>query len=411
MNIFGIHIPFTQIDNASKTLPKEVDTRSHIAPIQAQIYRISQDIGKWRTALTAAENVNNPQRYWLYQTYNDVILDAHTTACIQQRKNLTLSRNFVVLNKDKSENEQLSEMLESQWFRDFLDLSLDSMFWGYSLIQFDSLVNDNFNEVNLVPRQFVKPEFSIVTKNWGDTVGINYKEAPYNEFCIGVGKPRDLGLLNKVAPLVIWKKNALSAWAQHQEIFGSPIRIGKTSSRDKKTTDNMDNMLKNMGVAAWGRFDTSDIIELIESNKADAYMVFDMMIERCNSEIAKLILGQTGTTAEKSFVGSAEVHERILKQYGENDEHFIENVLNYQLIPMLEGLGIKFNGAKIETEEDDELGLVERSKIDLELLKYYEIDPEYIEKTYGTPVVKKVVPVDNGIQSVKNKLEEFYNNV
>lgn len=209
MNIFGIHIPFTQIDNASKTLPKEVDTRSHIAPIQAQIYRISQDIGKWRTALTAAENVNNPQRYWLYQTYNDVILDAHTTACIQQRKNLTLSRNFVVLNKDKSENEQLSEMLESQWFRDFLDLSLDSMFWGYSLIQFDSLVNDNFNEVNLVPRQFVKPEFSIVTKNWGDTVGINYKEAPYNEFCIGVGKPRDLGLINKVAPLVIWKKKRI----------------------------------------------------------------------------------------------------------------------------------------------------------------------------------------------------------
>jgi len=41
-------------------------------------------------------------------------------------------------------------------------------------------------------------------------------------------------------------------------------------------------------------------------------------------------------------------------------------------------------------------------------LKYYEIDPEYIEKTYGTPVVKKVVPVDNGVQSVKNKLEEFY---
>lgn len=408
MNIFGIHIPFTQIDNASKALPKEVDTRSHIAPIQTQIYRISQNIGKWRTALTAAENVTNPQRYWLLQTYNDVVLDAHTSACIQQRKNLTLSRNFCVINKDKSENEQLTEMLESQWFRDFLDLSLDSMFWGYSLIQFDSLVNDNFNEVNLVPRQFVKPEFNIVTKNWGDTVGINYKEAPYNEFCIGVGKQRDLGLLNKVAPLVIWKKNALSAWAQHQEIFGSPIRIGKTSSRDKKTTDNMDNMLKNMGVAAWGRFDTSDIIELIESNKSDAYMVFDMMIERCNSEIAKLILGQTGTTAEKSFVGSAEVHERILQQYGENDEHFIENVLNYQLIPMLEGLGIKFNGAKIETEEDDELGLVERSKIDLELLKYYEIDPEYIEKTYGTPVIKKVVPVDNGIVDVKNKLEQFY---
>jgi len=408
MNLFGIHIPFTSIENVSKVLPKEVDTREHISKIQAQIYRISQDIGKWRQALMAAENAINPQRYLLLQVYNDVVLDAHASACMQQRKNLTLSRNFCVINKDKSENEQLSELLEKQWFRDFVDLSLDSMFWGYSLIQFDSLLNDSFNEVNLVPRQFVKPELGIVVKNWVDNVGIAYKDAPYNEFCIGVGKSKDLGLLNKVAPLVIWKKNAMSAWAQYQEIFGSPIRIGKTSSRDKRTTDNMDNMLKNMGVAAWGRFDTSDVIELIESNSSDAYMVFDTMIERCNSEISKLILGQTGTTAEKSFVGSAEVHERILQQYGENDEHFIENVLNYQLIPMLEGLGIKFNGAKIETVEDDELSLVEKSKIDLELLKYYDIPADYIEKTYGTPVEAKAIASDNSIAKVKNKLEEFY---
>ena len=30
MNIFGIHIPFTQIDNASKTLPKELKPRKSI---------------------------------------------------------------------------------------------------------------------------------------------------------------------------------------------------------------------------------------------------------------------------------------------------------------------------------------------------------------------------------------------
>lgn len=408
MNIFGKHIPFTKIENASKKLEANTDVRTHIAPIQAQIYRISQDIGKWRSALMMAENIYNPNRYNLLQTYNDVILDGHVTACIQQRKNLTLCRNYKVVDKAGNENEQLSEMLESKWFRDFLDLSLDSIFWGYSLIQFDSLLNDNFKDVNLVPRQFVKPEFSIVVKNWGDMVGINYTEAPYNEFCIGVGNNKDLGLLNKIAPLAIWKKNAIGAWAQHQEIFGSPIRIGKTSSRDKTTTDRMDAMLANMGVASWGRFDSSDIIELIESNKSDAYMVFDMLIERCNSDIAKLVLGQTGTTDSKSFVGSAEVHERILKQYGENDEHLIENILNYQLIPMLEGLGIKFNGCKIESVEDDELTLVERSKIDIELLKSYDIPEDYILKVYGTPVVKKVMPIDNGIKAVQNKLNEYY---
>jgi len=266
MKILGYTVPFTGVSNVSKPLPDEANVRRNIQKPQQQVYRVRQDILKWRNAITAAESIQNPQRYYLYQVYNDVVLDAHLTACIQQRKNLTLSTSFCVVDKNGKEDEKKTELIETKWFRDFLDLSLDSIFYGHSLIQFDSLVNDNFNEVNLVPRQFVKPEFSIVTKNWGDTVGINYKEAPFNEFCIGVGKPRDLGLLNKVAPLVIWKKNALSAWAQHQEIFGSPIRIGKTSSRDKKTTDNMDNMLKNMGVAAWGRFDTSDIIELIESN-------------------------------------------------------------------------------------------------------------------------------------------------
>ena len=45
-----------------------------------------------------------------------------------------------------------------------------------------------------------------------------------------------------------------------------------------------------------------------------------------NPDVA--ILGQTGTTAEKAFVGSAEVHERILQSYGENDEHFIERVID-----------------------------------------------------------------------------------
>lgn len=408
MKILGIQIPFTQIENASKELLPQNNTLNSIEKITSQIYRISQDIGKWRLALQNAENVNYPNRYDLIRTYNDVVLDAHTTACIQQRKNLTLCRNFCVVNKDGSENEELTEMLEAEWFRDFLDYALDSLFWGYSLVQFDSLIDNYFKEVHLVPRQFVKPEFSLVVKHWGDITGINYTEQPYSDFCIGVGKRRDLGLLNKVAPLVIWKKNALGAWAQYQEIFGSPIRIGKTSKRDKTTTDNMDNMLKNMGVAAWGRFDTDDIIELIESSNSDAFNVFDMLIERCNSEISKLILGQTGTTAEKAFVGSAEVHERILQSYGENDEHFIENVLNNQLIPMLENLGIKFNGAKIETEEDDELGLIERSKIDLELLKYYNIPADYIEKTYGTPVEMKT-SIDTGVTTIQNKLKDFYN--
>jgi phage gp29-like protein len=84
----------------------------------------------------------------------------------------------------------------------------------------------------------------------------------------------DLGIFMKAAPLVLWKKNAMGAWAEFIEKFGSPIRIGKTDSTDQQSVDNMEGMLRNMGVAAWGLFKTDDIIELVESSHTDAYEVF-----------------------------------------------------------------------------------------------------------------------------------------
>lgn len=401
MKIFGFNIT-----NAVKVASQPIMEK--IAKFHSQIYRVRQDIGKLKSAITIAENVQNPNRYLLLQTYNDVVLDNHLSACIMQRKNLTLCRGFKVVDKAGNDNEDLTALLKSKWFRQFLNHSLDSIFWGYSLIQFNELEAFNFKSVKLVPRQYVKPEFSVVVDNWGAMEGVNYKESPYKEWCIGVGENDDLGLLMKLSFLAIWKKNAIGAWAEYQEIFGSPMRIGKTGKRDKETRQNMEAMLQNMGTAAWGLFDIDDTIELISTGQSDSFQVFDQLITRCNSEMAKLILGQTATTDEKSFVGSAEVQERILNQVGENDEYFICSVLNDQLLPMLIDLGFGFKGYKIIAIEDDELTLQDRSKIDLELLKYYDIPADYIEKLYGTPVEKKAVPIDNGIVSVQNSLSEYY---
>ena len=212
----------------------------------------------------------------------------------------------------------------------------------------------------------------------------------------------------KAAPLVIWKKNALGAWSEFVEIFGSPIRIGKTDTRDEETRANMENMLKNMGVAAYGVFDTDDLIELIESNRSDAYQVFDMMIQRCNSEISKLILGQTATMDEKSFVGSAEVQERVLNKVAYNDEFFIEGVLNYQLVPMMTRLGLFPEGVKIEVKAEDDLSLIEQSKIDIELIKTgkFTFTPEYLDKKYGSEVIVVNDPTD--VANIQNRLDNLY---
>jgi hypothetical protein len=278
------------------------------------------------------------------------------------------------------------------------------------LVQFGKLEDLSFQTIDLVPRQYVKQEFDIVVETPGAITGTNYLDAKFKNWVIGIGDKYDLGLLMKCAPLVLWKKGAMTAWSEYCEVFGTPIRIGKTNVRDEVTRSNMENFLKNMGVSAYGVFDTDDLIELVESNRSDAFGVYNEMISRCNSEISKLVLGQTGTTDEKAHVGSSQVHERVMQMYGEADEMWLSGVFRYQLVPLLNAQGFGFEGLAIETEEDDKFTYDEKAKIDLELLKYYDIDPLYIEQEYGTPVKAKVVPVDTkgSVSSVKNKLDELY---
>jgi hypothetical protein len=402
----GFFDRFKKIQDVSVNMPKTADIRRNIT-VPTQLYRGATDIAIYKLAVTAAESLLSPQRRQIYTIYKNIELDAHLTAAVNQRKNLTLCKDFDVLLNGE-EIEDLEKIIKQKWFRDFIDYSLDSLFYGHSLIQFDSVVNDAFKAVELVPREYVKPEFHIVTNTYADLSGTDYLEAPYNNWCIGVGKPKDLGLYLKAAPLVIWKKNALGAWSEFVEIFGSPIRIGKTNVRDEQTRANMESYLRNMAVASYGVFDTDDLIELVESNRSDAFQVFDMMIQRCNSEISKLILGQTGTLDEKAYVGSAEVQERVLKNVAYNDEFFIEGVLNYQLVPMMTRLGIFPEGVKITVKAEDDLSLIEQSKIDIELIKTgkFTFTPDYLEEKYGSEVVPVNDPTD--VVNVKNRLDNLY---
>lgn len=406
MKILGLQIPFTKVQDISVNMPKNSDIRKRItAP--TQLYRSRQDIGTWRSAVQAAESIINPQRYQLLKVYKDIVLDAHLTAAVNQRKNLTLSKDFDIIINDE-ESEDLEYIIKQKWFRDFIDYSLDSIFYGYSLIQFDSVIDNAFKCVDLVPREYVKPELHIVTNNYSAITGTDYLELPYSNWCIGVGKSKDLGLYMKAAPLVIWKKNAIGAWSEFCEVFGVPIRIGKTNVRDEETRANMENFLKGLGVSSYGVFDTDDLIEIVESGRSDAYQVFDMMIARCNSEISKLILGQTGTMDEKSYVGSAEVQERVLQNVAYNDEFFIEGVLNYQLVPMMVKLGILPEGAKIKVKAEEDLSLIEQSKIDIELIKTgkFTFTPEYLDEKYGS----EVIPVNDptSVENIKNRLDNLY---
>ena len=110
----------------------------------------------WRNAWQYAINVDYPNRVPLYDVYGDVEVDMHLTGCVGQRKGYVLNKSFRIVDKKGVENPDLTAVFESSWFKTFMDLALDSIYWGHSLIQLgDIIVVDGvpvFSNVLLVPR-------------------------------------------------------------------------------------------------------------------------------------------------------------------------------------------------------------------------------------------------------------------
>lgn len=383
------NIARVDILNITKTIPE----KSSIVrtTYTQQLYRITQSIDKWRLGLIHAESVINPKRYELIRTYNDIVLDNHLSALMQSRKNKILSKNWGFYNKESQKIANLDKMVDSEWFVKTLDMALDSLFYGYSLIQFGDIVNDSFNDVELVRREYVSPELGLVLSMPTTLDGKSYNDKPYSDWCLFVGQKYDFGLLVKAAPLVIYKKFIMGNWAEFAEVFGMPYKEAHTNVRDPELMANMVKALSQTGSNAYGIFDTDDTIKFIQTSTSDSFQVYNQFIERMNSELSKLIIGQTGTTDMGKNRGSDDVHQNVADEYGKRDEWFLRSFVNGKFIPFLKNLGFSIpDDAVFQTEKESGMNLAELGKLAIELLKVGDIEEGYIEETFGIPFTKKI---------------------
>jgi phage gp29-like protein len=362
-----------------------------------------KDVSMWRSAWQLALNPENPQRRRLYEVYTDVDVDAHLTGAVGQRKGMVAQKAFRLVDKAKKENREATELLEAEWFKDFVSLALDSRYWGHSLIQFGDMVSvmgkPRFVNVELVPRAHVMPEYGVIVREVGDEPkkGFSYREGTIAQWCIEAGKSRDLGLLLKCAPQLISKKHMCAFWDSFGELFGMPIRIGKTISRDNKEISKIEKMLGGMGAAAWGLFPEGTEIEIKESARGDAFNVYDKRIERANSEVSKCILNQTMTIDSGSSLSQSQVHLEVFRNVVEADADFIRDLVNNRLLPFLEMHGFPVGGYLFEWDDSIEYTPDQMQKIEKMLLDGgYEIDAQYFTDKYNIPILGKAEPKPTG---------------
>lgn len=379
------------IQNITRKQPKKSKVGSSIQ--HQQVFRARQDIQKWRLAIDLAEQIENPNRIELIRIYNDIILDAHLTSVIQTRKINILSKSHNIKDSNGGVDEKTTEIFQSSWFRKFTDLAMDSLFWGTTLIEFGDIVNDLLFDVDRIPYENINPEKKEVKKTiYDSSQGTKYNIPPYVNWNIEILEQEKFGLLNKCAPYIIWKKSAIGAWSIRSDIFGMPLRVGKTDTRDEESRGKMIEMMENMDRATWGVFDNDDSVEFIETSGTAGHDIYKDLCDKANSEISKLILGQTGTTDEKSFVGSSEVHERVSHEYTKADMQWFTFLVNDKLIPKLIKLGMLPENIVFGFDTKEVLSTMDQFEIDKELLKFYDIPEEDILQRYNTTVIKKTQP-------------------
>ncbi len=426
--------------------PSASNIERYLAPLRLE--RIKQDPFTWKQALEEAE-IPMPllsYRVKMIQMYNDVMLDGHTFACMEKRKERILLKDYHIVDEKGNEDEEATKLVNQPWYKNIISYALDASGYGFTLLQIGDIVNGVPSKIKLLRRQNVSPDrLNIATVPYSPG-GIQFMDEdakdefgePYKDWTIWIPTPSDFGIsecgygfLYKVALYQILLRNNLGDNATYNELFGQPLRVGKTDKKDKTSRENMRRELESMGSAAYAVLDPEDKIEFITGNTgaAAANGPYDNLEQRLEKKISKIILGHADaldSTAGK--LGSSGQDDdgagKAINDKEKRDMDFIDTVLNEIVNPKLMNLGVKIPvGKRLVFKNDLEKQSAANKKTAsntafMTLVKTakeagLEVDPIFVEEMTGIPVTKVVEPTPminnpNVSKEQKAKLESLY---
>ncbi len=351
----------------------------------------AQKLKEWKAAVMLATDPENPDRSALDAFYKNLMLDNHLASVIDSRILYCQRSPFKIVNEKGEENEDISWLFERTWWEDFIRYSLLSRFEGTKLIEIFDIdpINNELAAVDEIPMSFFNTKKGIITKSPGASEGWPYKEGELARFYIQVGKDKELGMLADMAPIILAKKLGLGSWLDYVEKYGVPALFITTDREDdgrlKELFDAASNFKSNGFMVGRGQ-------EKFEIGKGEGGNAqnFDLLIERANSEMAKRILGGSGLTDEKSFVGSSEIQFRLAKDRFMSDKLLIKNIVNAQLFPRLQQLSSTYSvlkGHYFEWDESESQSVKEVADLVAIVAQHFELDTEELSQKLGLNIL------------------------
>jgi len=355
--------------------------------IDRTIHQTRKDVRDWRNAVNLAKQAEFPQRYPLINMFeNDILSDAHLTSQIENRKNAAIAAEFELKKSDGNVDEELTRALQNEkWLNDLIYAVLDTHYYGYTLAELG--YSDNGDPcVDIIPRQNLEPKNGYLYFDYFNTAQkILYRKVPeYGTWLLEFGSYKNLGLLNKAVPHVLFKKFALSCWSELCEIYGIPPRYVKTNTQDPKALERSKKMMEAMGAAAWFVIDTTEEFNFAQgvSTNGDVY---NNLKNACNNEMSLLVSG--------AVIGQDTVHgsnnkdqsaQQVLDKLVVFDCSIVEQAMKTIIMPALQRIGWIPEGYSFEyLKAKDTKELWARVK---DSLSFYDYDLEWLNATFGLKI-------------------------
>lgn len=383
----------------------------HVLPWQLKsVSQTRQDIQSWKRALAMFQNVEQPTNWILQQLFNNVKTDALLTSQIENRKDQTFSSAFVIKTADDKDDEHATKVLSnSPAFSKIIDSIIDSRLHGYSMVELHIDINKEL-QIEELPRTNIIPQTGIFYKDYIELSDPKaYRELKeYGTFIIEfnnlVMHEQDFGLLNKIVPHVLMKRFAQSCWSELCEIYGIPPRYLKTMTNDPSMMARGEQMMRDMGAAAWFIIDKEEELQFANgvSTNGDVYKQF---INLCNNEISLLISGAIiGQDTVNGSRSKDVANQEMLWQKVLADQRFITQQINTKVLPALARHGLVKEGSYMKYNEAEDINKL--FEFTTKLLAFKDVDNEWIEEKFGVPVIDKAKaeePINKDPKKEKSK--------
>lgn len=375
---------------ALKNKPVETKTTKNIFETAPKsISRARKDISDWSKVLQMAMLDENPTFWGLYNLLDEVSQDPLLKSQTENRRNKSLSQSFSITGKDGKVNQEITDLLQNQIFVNEINSEiLNTKLLKHSLGQW--VFEDERLKFKLIPRQNVNPYSGLVYQDYTEDKFIKYREVKeYGIWVLEFGDTKlsaDFGLINAVVPQVLFKRFAQSCWSELCEIHGTPPRVMKTNTQDKRMLNRAENMMKDMGNAAWFIIDENEKFEWA-AGVATNGDVYKNLIQLCNNEISMPISGAIiGQDTVNGSNSKEKTSQDMLEDLVQSDLSLIEQEWNSKILKSLQLIGFIPQGEWVyKYDKADDLDKLFGYTKDL-LNAGKEVDDKWISDKFGVPI-------------------------